>query len=199
MDMIVIAGFLGSGKTTLVLSAVKDIYERYGKKVAVIVNDFGTIGIDGKVMEKYGLQVKELAAGCICCTLGTNLLVTVKEIYDKMQPDVIIIEPTGIANPESVVALLAQSEEDWAPEKVHSVVIIDAHRFPVLMKAFERPLKAQLANSEFIVINKIDTVDENTLAEIQKTLEAMAPEKEIICASASQNINVAQIVDRLVG
>ena len=194
MDMIVIAGFLGSGKTTLVLSAVKDIYERYGKKVAVIVNDFGTIGIDGKVMEKYGLQVKELAAGCICCTLGTNLLVTVKEIYDKMQPDVIIIEPTGIANPESVVALLAQSEEDWAPEKVHSVVIIDAHRFPVLMKAFERPLKAQLANSEFIVINKIDTVDEN-----QKTLEAMAPEKEIICASASQNINVAQIVDRLVG
>ena len=69
MDMIVIAGFLGSGKTTLVLSAVKDIYERYGKKVAVIVNDFGTIGIDGKVMEKYGLQVKELAAGCICCTL----------------------------------------------------------------------------------------------------------------------------------
>lgn len=199
MDMIVIAGFLGSGKTTLVLSAVKDIYERYGKKVAVIVNDFGTIGIDGKVMEKYGLQVKELAAGCICCTLGTNLLVTVKEIYDKMQPDVIIIEPTGIANPESVVALLAQSEEDWAPEKVHSVVIIDAHRFPVLMKAFERPLKAQLANSEFIVINKIDTVDENTLAEIQKTLETMAPEKEIICASASQNINVAQIVDRLVG
>ena len=199
MDMIVIAGFLGSGKTTLVLSAVKDIYERYGKKVAVIVNDFGTIGIDGKVMEKYGLQVKELAAGCICCTLGANLLVTVKEIYDKMQPDVIIIEPTGIANPESVVALLAQSEEDWAPEKVHSVVIIDAHRFPVLMKAFERPLKAQLANSEFIVINKIDTVDENMLAEIQKTLEAMAPEKEIICASASQNINVAQIVDRLVG
>ena len=50
-------------------------------------------------MEKYGLQVKELAAGCVCCTLGPSLLITVKEIYENIHPDVIIVEPTGIANP----------------------------------------------------------------------------------------------------
>lgn len=198
MDMIVIAGFLGSGKTTLVLSSVKDIYERYGKKVAVVVNDFGTIGIDGKVMEKYGLQVKELAAGCVCCTLGPSLLITIKEIYENIHPDVIIVEPTGIANPEAVVAVLYQAEEEWVPEKISSVVIVDAHRFPVLMKAFERPLKNQLNNSDFVVINKIDTVDENALLEIKAKIDELAPGKPVVCASASLNKNVSEIVDRLV-
>lgn len=198
MDMIVIAGFLGSGKTTLVLSSVKDIYERYGKKVAVVVNDFGTIGIDGKVMEKYGLQVKELAAGCVCCTLGPSLLITIKEIYENIHPDVIIVEPTGIANPEAVVAILYQAEEEWVPEKISSVVIVDAHRFPVLMKAFERPLKSQLNTSDFVVINKIDTVDENALSEIKAKIEELAPGKPVVCASASLNKNVSEIVDRLV-
>ena len=198
MDMIVIAGFLGSGKTTLVLSSVKDIYERYGKKVAVVVNDFGTIGIDGKVMEKYGLPVKELAAGCVCCTLGPSLLITVKEIYENIHPDIIIVEPTGIANPESVVAVLYQAEEEWVPEKISSVVIVDANRFPVLMKAFERPLKNQLNTSDFVVINKIDTVDETALSEIKIKIEELAPGKPVVCASASQNKNISEIVDKLV-
>ena len=198
MDMIVIAGFLGSGKTTLVLSSVKDIYERYGKKVAVVVNDFGTIGIDGKVMEKYGLQVKELAAGCGCRSLGPSLLITVKEIYENIHPDIIIVEPTGIANPESVVAVLYQAEEEWVPEKISSVVIVDANRFPVLMKAFERPLKNQLNTSDFVVIKKIDTVDETALSEIKIKIEELAPGKPVVCASASQNKNISEIVDKLV-
>ena len=198
MDMIVIAGFLGSGKTTLVLSSVKDIYERYGKKVAVVVNDFGTIGIDGKVMEKYGLQVKELAAGCVCCTLGPSLLITVKEIYENIHPDIIIVEPTGIANPESVVAVLYQAEEEWVPEKISSVVIVDANRFPVLMKAFERPLKNQLNTSDFVVINKIDTVDETALSEIKIKIEELAPGKPVVCASDYKNKNISEIVDKLV-
>lgn len=196
--MIVIAGFLGSGKTTLVLSSVKDIYERYGKKVAVVVNDFGTIGIDGKVMEKYGLQVKELAAGCVCCTLGPSLLITVKEIYENIHPDVIIVEPTGIANPEAVVGILYQAEEEWVPEKISSVVVVDAHRFPMIMKAFERPLKNQLNTSDFVVINKIDTVDDNELSEIKTKIEELAPGKPIVCASASHNKNISEIIDRLV-
>ncbi|TQS82290.1 hypothetical protein A3206_01100 [Candidatus Methanomassiliicoccus intestinalis] len=198
MDMIVIAGFLGSGKTTLVLSSVKDIYERYGKKVAVVVNDFGTIGIDGKVMEKYGLQVKELAAGCVCCTLGPSLLITVKEIYENIHPDVIIVEPTGIANPEAVVGILYQAEEEWVPEKISSVVVVDAHRFPMIMKAFERPLKNQLNTSDFVVINKIDTVDDNELSEIKTKIEELAPGKPVVCASASHNKNISEIIDRLV-
>ncbi|WP_400153811.1 GTP-binding protein [Candidatus Methanomassiliicoccus intestinalis] len=196
--MIVIAGFLGSGKTTLVLSSVKDIYERYGKKVAVVVNDFGTIGIDGKVMEKYGLQVKELAAGCVCCTLGPSLLITVKEIYENIHPDVIIVEPTGIANPEAVVGILYQAEEEWVPEKISSVVVVDAHRFPMIMKAFERPLKNQLNTSDFVVINKIDTVDDNELSEIKTKIEELAPGKPVVCASASHNKNISEIIDRLV-
>ena len=149
-------------------------------------------------MEKYGLQVKELAAGCVCCTLGPSLLITVKEIYENIHPDVIIVEPTGIANPEAVVGILYQAEEEWVPEKISSVVVVDAHRFPMIMKAFERPLKNQLNTSDFVVINKIDTVDDNELSEIKTKIEELAPGKPVVCASASHNKNISEIIDRLV-
>jgi G3E family GTPase len=102
MDMIIIAGFLGSGKTTLILNTIGKITELTGKKVAMIVNDFGNIGIDGKVMEKYGLKVQELPRGCICCTLGPSFLDTVRTIHDKFDPDLVVVEPSGIADPDPI-------------------------------------------------------------------------------------------------
>ncbi len=80
MRLIIVAGFLGSGKTTLLLETVGKLIERTGKKVVIIVNDFGTVGIDAKVMDKYGLKVTELASGCICCTLGPDLISTLETI-----------------------------------------------------------------------------------------------------------------------
>jgi hypothetical protein len=85
MDLRIIAGFLGSGKTTMVLSVIDEIFRRDRKRVVIIANDFGSIGIDGKVMDRYGLKVKKMPSGCVCCTLGNDLL-TLKYVANPSHP-----------------------------------------------------------------------------------------------------------------
>jgi G3E family GTPase len=197
MDMFIVAGFLGSGKTTLVLSIISRIIERTGKKVVVIVNDFGTVGIDGKVMTKYGLQVKELASGCICCTLGPDLLQTVMEIEENIAPDLIVIEPTGVADPEAIVRCM-DHYSGKKPSVIRSAVIVDAARFEVIMKALGRPLTAQVRTADLILINKMDTVDAAALRDIERALREINPSRPIIPISATEGTNVDQVVEALV-
>jgi G3E family GTPase len=129
LDLLLISGFLGSGKTTMVLSTIERITRGKHKKVVVIVNDFGSIGIDGKVMEKYGLRVTEMPSGCICCTLGTDLLTTLKDVATAFLPDLVIIEPTGIADPKAIHTTL-ELYNGPAIDRKTIVVIVDAVRFP---------------------------------------------------------------------
>jgi G3E family GTPase len=196
MDMFIVAGFLGSGKTTLVLSIISRIIERTGKKVVVIVNDFGKVGIDGKVMTKYGLQVKELASGCICCTLGPDLLSTVVDIEENIDPDLIVIEPTGVADPSAIV----QCMEYYQGKKltsIRSAVIVDAARFEVIMKAMGRPLTAQVKTADLLLINKMDTVDAAALKNIEMALREINPTKPIIPISATEGTNVDNVVEAM--
>ncbi len=157
MELLIVAGFLGSGKTTLVLSTIGKIIEKTGKKVVIVVNDFGTVGIDGKIMTKYGLQVKELASGCICCTLGPDLLQTIKDINEAIKPDIIVIEPTGVADPNAIVNAVEHCDGSLF-KKITSVVIVDAARFHTILKALNRPLNAQLKSADLILLNKVDRV-----------------------------------------
>ena len=197
MDMLIVAGFLGSGKTTLVLSLIGKIIEKTGKKVVVIVNDFGTVGIDGKVMSRYGLQVKELASGCICCTLGPDLLQTVMDVEQGFAPDLIVVEPTGVADPDAIVQCMKHYA--GGPVAIRSAVIVDASRFKVIAKALGRPLTSQVRTADLILINKMDTVDVPALEEMEKALRAMNATKPIIPISATVGTNVDQVVEALVG
>ncbi|MBI0583245.1 MAG: hypothetical protein ISF22_03355 [Methanomassiliicoccus sp.] len=197
MDILVVAGFLGSGKTTLVISIIERIIERTGKKVVVIVNDFGTVGIDGKVMTKYGLQVMELASGCICCTLGADLLHTVEEIQDNIAPDLLVIEPTGVADPDAIVQAMAHYEKGEIGT-IRSAVIVDASRFDVIMKALNRPLTAQIRSAFLVLINKMDTVDGSEIARMEGLLRDLNPTVPIIPISATEGTNVDQAVEVMV-
>ena len=197
MELLIVAGFLGSGKTTMVLSAISRIIERTGKKVVIIVNDFGTVGIDGKLMEKYGLNVAELASGCICCTLGGDLLTTLQDIEEKIRPDLVVIEPTGLADPDAIVGAL-----DHYPgkplERIRSAVIVDAVRFPAIFKALNRPLTSQVKSADLVLINKIDAVPADALNAVQADLRSINPDVPMIAVSALNNTNVDEAVDAMV-
>ncbi len=196
MDLLLISGFLGSGKTTMVLSTIERIIQRKHKKVVIIVNDFGQIGIDGKVMEKFGLEVREMPSGCICCTLGTDLLTTLRDVEEGFNPDLVIIEPTGVADPEAIHETL-KLYTGSPIGTVRIVIIVDAVRYPVIVKALERPLKNQLKAADVIIINKLDQVDEAAIRSIEQSIRDMNLKTKIIPASATLGTNLDQVVDAI--
>lgn len=198
MDLLLISGFLGSGKTTMVLSTIERITQRKHKKVVVIVNDFGKIGIDGKVMEKYGLKVREMPSGCICCTLGTDLLTTLRSVAEAFQPDLVVIEPTGIADP---IAIHDTLKLYVGPplDSVRIIIILDAVRYQTIFKALERPLKNQLKAANVIIINKVDEVETIAVNEIEKSIRELGLSTKIIPASATVGTNLDQVVEAMVG
>lgn len=197
MDILVVAGFLGSGKTTMILSTIGQIIERTHKKVVIIVNDFGKIGIDGKVMDKYGLKVQELSSGCICCTLGPDFIQTLRQVAENFEPDIVVVEPTGIADPQSILNSLGYYTGPPVT-KTMTVVIVDSVRFSVLVKALERPLKAQVKAADIIIINKIDEVDDAVVRKIEKDLRDLHVSGSIVAASATEGTNIDKVVDLLV-
>jgi G3E family GTPase len=196
MDMLVISGFLGSGKTTMVLATVGRIIEVTKKKVVIIVNDFGKIGIDGKVMEKYGLSVTEMPSGCICCTLGSDFLETVRTVAEKFRPDLVIVEPTGIADPANIRDTMKLYRGPLG--KVKIVVVVDAVRFQLILKALTNPLKNQLNAADIILINKVDEVTPEVVEEVKRSLQALGIEKTVIVTSATEKINLDPVVEAMV-
>ena len=196
MDLLLISGFLGSGKTTMVLSTIERIIQRKHKKVVVIVNDFGQIGIDGKVMEKFGLEVREMPTGCICCTLGSDLLTTLRDVADAFNPDLVIIEPTGVADPEAIHETL-KLYNGPPIGAVKIAIIVDAVRYPVIVRALARPLKNQLKAANLIVINKLDEVNESAVKSIEQSIRDLGLQTRIIPASATLGTNLDQVVDAI--
>jgi G3E family GTPase len=196
MDMLVISGFLGSGKTTMVLATVGRIIEVTKKKVVIIVNDFGKIGIDGKVMEKYGLSVTEMPSGCICCTLGSDFLETVRTVAEKFRPDLVIVEPTGIADPANIRDTMKLYRGPMG--KIKIVVVVDAVRFQLILKALTNPLKNQLNAADIILINKMDEVTPEVVEEVKRSLQALGIEKTVIVTSATEKTNLDPVVEAMV-
>jgi G3E family GTPase len=197
MDMIVVSGFLGSGKTTLILATIGRYIEVTGQKVVIIVNDFGQVGIDGKIMSKYGLQVQEMPSGCICCTLGSDFLETVSTVADKFSPDLILVEPTGIADPANIADTM-KLYRGCQLGRLRIFVVVDAVRFPLIMKALAVPLRNQLNAADVLVINKVDQASEAQVDEVEASLRQLGVQKPVIRCSATAAINLDEVVDALV-
>lgn len=195
MEILIITGFLGSGKTTFILRMIREVVET-GAKVAVIVNDFGKVNVDGKVMEKYGLDVMELSGGCICCTLGVSLIETIETLAQNFKPDLIIIEPSGIADPKSMREVL----EEYGGHLFNCLriaVIVDAERFEILRIAMKKPFTKQVSAGDIILLNKIDVVEEDDIAGITNELREMGFSGDVISISAVEGINTSDAVESL--
>lgn len=144
----IITGFLGSGKTTLLVHSARTHFK--GRRVAVIVNELGEVGVDGKVLENAYSKVMELPEGCICCTIHAEFEKALGEIKENYKPDVILVETSGSSEPFPV--MISLQSLGCSIEGV--ICVVDAKNFP---KYKDNPTaKHQIGSSNLIVINKAD-------------------------------------------
>jgi G3E family GTPase len=195
MKLLVIAGFLGSGKTTLLLEVARKLTAA-SQKIAIIENEIGEIGIDGKYLRQEGLQVQELFGGCICCTLSVDLVSTLEKVERLFQTDLTIIEPTGLASPGDVVTTV----RSYAPmvTDILVLVLLDATRYELLYEMLTPLLTAQIQSADIVVINKIDAVDGANIDLISKNVNQLNPQARVVSISAEKRINLEPLVMELV-
>lgn len=175
----IITGFLGVGKTTTIngLLANKPKDESW----AVLVNEFGQIGIDQEMMPtEDGLHIKELAGGCICCTMGASLTPTLKSLIEHAKPDRLIIEPTGIGHPEGIIdTLMGPSFKDKLDLRA-TICILDPRSLELEDVANSNILHDQLNLSDVVIINKCDIADPELVDFVEQSLNGMFPPRQHI-------------------
>lgn len=200
MRVIQIAGFLGSGKTTAMVTIAKALSGKHGKKVAVIVNEIGNIPVDAKLMQEYGLKVSELGGGCICCELLVGLADTLIALSRATNPDIVLIEPTGVSDPAQVKDGIDLSSSKASVVAGPAVVLYDALIEDELMEGDPTAnfVLRQMAEADIIAINKIDAVDEVKIAQCEKRARELNQKAPLLRLSALRGDGMDALIDSLV-
>jgi len=168
IDLYLISGFLGSGKTTF-LQKMLENFE--GKKVGVIINEFGSIGIDGRLIEKDGIQLVEINNGSIFCSCLKGGFIKALIEFSKEDIDLLIIENSGMADPSNMHQILDELGNMVVRpyEYKGSICIVDSVSFLKYIRVLA-PVQNQIASSNFVIVNKIDLVNQSTLIEIEEKI-----------------------------
>ena len=154
----IISGFLGAGKTTLIQKLIKEVYA--GKKVVLVENEFGEIGIDGGFLKDSGIVVNEINSGCICCTLQGDFRNALHEVVKKYSPDHIIIEPSGVGKLSDILAVV----KDVEGLQLNSYsTVVDAKRCEIYHKNFKEFFDDQISTAACVILSRTQLVDEETL------------------------------------
>jgi G3E family GTPase len=180
MEVLLVSGFLGAGKTTLIKYLLTSRIDDFGK-VAVIVNEIGDIGIDGTLLSGRNVDMLELTSGCICCTMKTDFIKAVQEIHEKVAPDYLMVEATGVAQPGDVLDTFFYLPLSEITSLGSQVAVVDAGFFKVreLLGSF---YDAQIRFANIVILNKVDLVEPESLGEIEKLLSEMNSGAEVFPA-----------------
>lgn len=195
MIICLISGFLGSGKTTLMIDLGKRL-GRKGKRVAIIVNEVGEVGVDGALIDAYGLNSVELTEGCICCSLSGSLQNTLRVVANDYKADIIFIEPTGIALPSKINGIIRTSMVEH--ESKLGICVVDAFRAPRIYQEAELFFRRQIEDVDLVAVNKMELVSSEQLVEVEELVGRLNPKATVLRMSAKEDRGVEEIEVRLV-
>src|ERR1043165_7994354 len=168
-----ITGPLGSGKTTL----LRHILASYPAKIAIVMNEFGEIAIDTKVIDGKNVRIAELGGGCVCCSLLGEFEAAGTEIIQKIAPERIVVETTGLAEPDALVFNIQEALPQCRLDGVVSVIDADMLiRFPEL----GHTTRLQIEGADILLLNKIDLIEPGQNEPLQTKLRQINPTAAIV-------------------
>src|SRR5437667_2043082 len=168
-----ITGPLGSGKTTL----LRHILATEPGKIAIVMNEFGEIAIDTKVIEGKNVRIAELGGGCVCCSLLGEFEAAVNEIIEKIAPERIVVETTGLAEPEALAFNIQEALPQCRLDGVVSIIDADMLvRFPEL----GHTTRLQIEGADILLLNKIDLIEPEQVKPLETKLREINPTATIV-------------------
>lgn len=192
MRLNLLFGFLGSGKTTLARRILTG--KSAGEKVAIIVNEFGDVGIDGAILEGRNVDMIELTSGCLCCTLKGSLLNAVEELRDKAGAQRIVVEATGVAQPEELIETFADPSFGGRYDIGPIVTVVDAPKYLKLMALLGEFYGAQVRNADVVILNKVDLAPAAALEDVRRAVSDLNSAGEILFAERC-DVDLGRLLD----
>ncbi|EJN04659.1 GTP-binding protein [Phyllobacterium sp. YR531] len=189
----VLTGYLGAGKTTLLNRILS---ENHGKRYAVIVNEFGEIGIDNDLIVESDEEIYEMNNGCICCTVRGDLIRVVEGLMRRPgRFDAIIVETTGLADPVPVAQTFFMDDDVRKKTALDAVVaLVDAKHLPLRLKD-SREAEDQIAFADVVLLNKTDLVSPDELAAVEATIRTINPHA-VVHRTERADVDLAKVLDR---
>ena len=175
----IVSGFLGAGKTTLIKKLLAEAYP--GEKLVLIENEFGEINIDGGFLKESGIQISEMSAGCICCSLVGDFNKSLKQVSAQFHPDRILIEPSGVGKLSDVIVAVENTAAEDPELKLNSfVTVADATKVKVYMKNFGEFYNNQIESAGTIILSRTQKLTEEKLQAAVAMLREKNPNAAII-------------------
>ena len=174
MNILIVSGFLGAGKTTF----IQKLSEKAEKPFAVVENEYGGTGIDGNLLEQNRLKVWEMTEGCVCCSLKSDFAMSVLTIANTVDPEYLVVEPTGVGLLSSIVANLRKIEYERI-RLLKPVTVVDIDCIDSYLATFEEFYADQIKNTAHIVVSKTENKSEAEIEKAVRTLKCLNPEADI--------------------
>ncbi|MFU2433723.1 MAG: CobW family GTP-binding protein [Clostridiales bacterium] len=176
----IFSGFLGAGKTTLIKKLIAEAYS--GEKLVLIENEFGEINIDGGFLKESGIEISEMSAGCICCSLVGDFNKALKEVVAQFHPDRILIEPSGVGKLSDVIVAVERTVDECLGElKLNSyVTVADASKVKVYMKNFGEFYNNQIEAAGTIILSRTQKLSQEKLEAAAAMLREKNPDAAIL-------------------
>jgi G3E family GTPase len=188
MKVLILGGFLGSGKTTALMGLARYLTEASASeremKVVILENEVGEVGIDDAYLRGGGLTVNNLFSGCACCTVSGEFVTAVSRIRTKLDPEWIVIETTGVAYPAS----MRENLKNALGIDSLICILVDASRWSRLFTPLRGLLRDQLDGADTVLVNKVDIAGEEKIAKVEEDILGLEPKSEILKISAVEGV-----------
>lgn len=187
----ILSGFLGAGKTMLIKKLISEKLKH--ENIVIIENEFGEVGIDGSILKGSNVQVREINAGCICCTVSSDFSKAIKEVIERFNPTRIIIEPSGVGKLSDILNV-CKGEEIKKLAIINMIItVVDGLKYHTYIKNFSEFYKNQIQNANTLIISRSQKLSLYKLLEVVESLQTINTKANII-TTPWENIKAEKII-----